>query len=192
MVGIGQRPEPADPPEDDIQAAGHQSFERDAGPTGVATAEVDRRGLPPRRLEDPGRREPALAHEVDHGRLRGWHVDIRPDRIVPGDEVAGQDEQPLAIRRQGDPAGRPDEQRRPESRLESLDLAAERLLGHEQPCRGAREVELLSRRHEVAEGADLELVADRAAGGIHASLMVIPGRQVLDPRRFASEGGSER
>ena len=157
-------------------------------PPRVATTEVERRRRGARRVEDPGRREPALAHEVDHGRLRGGHVDLRPDRVVPGDEVAGQDEQPLPVRRQRHATGRPHEQRRPQSRLESLDLATQRLLGDEQACRGAREVELLGRRHEVAQGADLELVADRAAWSIHALLMVIAVSQVLDLRAPATEG----
>ena len=111
-------------------------------------------------------------------------------RVVARNEVSGPDEQPFAIRRQGHPTGRPDEQGRAELRLEPLDLATERLLGDEQARRGAREVELLRRRHEVAQGADLELVADRPAGSIHALLMVIGPRQVLDARAQASEGVS--
>ncbi len=97
----------------------------------------------------------------------GWRdgpVDVRPDGVVASDQVSGPDEQALAVRRQGDPAGRSQEQLRAQSRLEPLDLATQRLLGDEQARGGAREVELLRRRHEVAQGADLELVADRAAG----------------------------
>ena len=146
--------------------------------------------LTARRIEDPGRREPSVAHEVDHGRLRGGHMDICPDRVVPGNEVSGPDEQPLTIRRQGHAAGRAEEQGRAQPRLEPLDLATQRLLGDEQARRGAREVQLLSRRHEVAEGADLELVADRAAGGIHAFLMVIGDDRCWTRGRVRTEGVS--
>ena len=139
-----------------------------------------------RQVEDPGRGEPSAAHEVDHRRLGGRHVNIGPDRVVPRNEVAGPDEQPLAIRRQRHPTGRPDEQGRAQLRFEPLDLATQRLLGNEQARRGAGEVELLCRDHEVAQGADLELVADRPAGSIHALLMVIGHRQVLDARARAS------
>ena len=184
------RIEPVDPSEDDIEAAGREAFERGPGPAGVATAEVDRRRSQARQVEDPGRREPSVAHEVDHGRLRGGYVDVRPDRVVARNEVSGHYEQPLSIRRQRDPTGRSEEQRRAQSRLEPLDLATERLLGNEQARRGAGEVELLCRRHEVAERADLELVADRPAGSIHALLMVIRHRQVLDARGRLSEGMS--
>src|SRR5207342_2934367 len=77
------------------------------------------------------------------------HVQVRPDGVMAGDEVSGSDQQTLTIRRQRHPAGRPDEQGRAQLRLESLDLATERLLGNVQACRCAREVELLGRCYEI-------------------------------------------
>ena len=58
----------------------------------------------------------------------------------------------------------------------------------EQPFRGASEVELLRCCHEIAQGTDLELIADRAARSIHALSMVIRNRQVLDARARPREG----
>ena len=182
MVGIGADSSQSTRPRTDVQAASREAFERGAGPAGVATAEVDAWRPVARQVEDPARCEPSATHEVDHRRLRGGHVNIGPDRVMARDEVPGPDEQPLAIRRQRHPAGRPHEQGRAHLRFESLDLTTERLLGHVQARRGAGEVELLCGYHEVAQGADLELIADRAAGSIHALLMVIGPRQVLDVR----------
>ena len=181
--------EPIDSSEDDIEFPGHESIERSPGPAGMSTTEVDLGRPGSCRFEDPRRRTTPFAHQVDDDRLRRWCMDIRPNRVMPRDEVSRADEQPLAIRCQRDPAGGSHEQWRAQSGLEPLDLATERLLGDEQPRRGPGEVQLLGGRHEVAKRADLELVADRSTGGIHAFLMVIAKRQVLDLRARATEGG---
>ena len=122
----------------------------------------------------------------------GWPagpVDVRPQGVVSRDQVPGALEQALALGRQADPAGRPQEEPHAQSGLQPLDLAAQRLLGDVQPGRSAREVELLGRRHEVAQRTDVELVADGTTRGIHAIRMIIGGRQVLDARTPARDGG---
>ena len=180
--------EPFDPSEDDIEAASCEAFEGGPSPAGVTTAEVDAGRPGACQVEDPRPRESSAAHEIDHRRFGGRHMDIGPDRVVARNEVPSSDEQPLTIRRQGHATSRSHEQGRAQLRLEPLDLATERLLGHVQARRSAGEVELLCRRHEVAQGTDLELVADRPTGSIHAFPMVIGDQQVLDALAQASEG----
>ena len=76
------------------------------------------------------------------------------------EQLAGTNEKALARRRQRDATRRPDEELRPQLALEPADVSAQGLLGDEQPGRGAREVELLRGRDEVAERPQVELTSD--------------------------------
>ena len=77
---------------------------------------------------------------------------------MEGEQLAGADEQSLAVRGERDPAGGAGEQAHPQLPLEAGDVAAESLLGQVQPGGGPGEVQLLGDRHEVAQQAQVELV----------------------------------
>ncbi len=73
------------------------------------------------------------------------------------DQLPGPNQEPLPLRGEADPARGPHEERGVQALLEPSDVAADGLLGHEQPLRGAGEVQLLGHGHEVAQRADVDL-----------------------------------
>ena len=76
---------------------------------------------------------------------------------MEGEQLAGADEQSLAVRGERDPAV-VRVNSAPQLPLEAGDVAAESLLGQVQPGGGPGEVQLLGDRHEVAQQAQVELV----------------------------------
>jgi hypothetical protein len=99
---------------------------------------------------------------------------------VERDELSGANQEPLALRGEGHPARRAHEQLGVEAPLKLPDVAADRLLGHEQARRRPREVQLLRNRHEVAERADVDLGITDRRSFIHAGRMLIRFERMLD------------
>ena len=178
---------PADPlrsPEPDVDLAGQQARHGPGHAAAVHPAEVDVGRRIAGGFEDGQPGSPAIAQEIrDVG--SGGGAELPPRGVVQSEELAGANEQALARRRQRDAPRRPDEELRPELALESTDVAAQGLLGDEEPRRSAREVELLRRRDEVAQRPQVELTSDRRRFVIHAIGRLIPRVKVLDlgPRR---------
>ncbi len=93
---------------------------------------------------------------------------------MQSEKLARANQKAFARRRQCDATRRPNEELRRELALELSDVAAQGLLGDEEPCRRAREVELLRGRNEVPQRPQVELTSDRRMFVIHA-----PGRLIL-------------
>jgi hypothetical protein len=104
----------------------------------------------------------ALGEQVDQQRAVVV-AQLLEGLVVEGEQLAGADQEALALEGERDPAGGPAEQADAQLPLEAADVAAERLLGHVQAGGGAAEVELLGDRHEVAEQAQIQLVGHPAA-----------------------------
>jgi hypothetical protein len=84
-------------------------------------------------------------------------VQLLKGLVVEGEQLAGPHQQSLALGGERDPAGGADEQPDAELPLQPADVAAERLLRHVQPGRGASEMQLFGDGHEVAQQAQVEL-----------------------------------
>ena len=107
-------------------------------------------------------------------------MEITPQPVVNGEQLACPLEQPLPVRSQRDTTRGPHEELAVELAFQAPDVAAQGLLRNEQARRGGREMELFRHRHEVAERADVELAADRRDVVIHAPPMLMQSRLVLD------------
>src|SRR4029078_7962025 len=112
------------------------------------------------------------------------------DPGVDGEELARLEEQSLAVGGEGHPPRRPVEERCSELRLELPDVAADRLLGDEQPLGGAGEAQLVGDRHEVPQRADVEVGHLERTWGIHNEVMLIAVDQVLDSGPLSREAGT--
>jgi len=105
------------------------------------------------------RAAPAPGEEVDQQRATAVELmQLLEGLVVEGQQLAGTHQQALALGGERDPPGRAGEQADAEPALQAADVAAERLLGHVQPCRGPGEMQLLGHRHERAQDPRVQLV----------------------------------
>jgi hypothetical protein len=102
------------------------------------------------------RRGVPLGEQVDQQRVV-VAAKLLDGLVVEGEQLAGTQQQALALGGERDPAGGAGEQADAELLLEPSDVAAERLLRHVQPRGGAGEMQLLGDRHEVAKQAHVQL-----------------------------------
>ena len=109
--------------------------------------------------------------------------------VVDGDQVSRPDEEPFAVRRQGHPAGVPGEQPGAQLVLEAPDVAADRLLGDEQPGGRPREAQLLGDGDEVAQGSDVDVDVPDRSDRTHAIRMLVRPDRVLDVATVPVECG---
>ena len=181
---------PVRPPEPDVDFPGQQPRYRLGHPAAVQPAEVDVGCRIASGFEDQQAGPAAFAQEIRHVRS-GSRAELPQRCIVKGEELAGANEKALARGRQRDATRRPREELRPELALESGDVAAQGLLGDEEPRRRAREVELLRRRDEVSQRSQVELTSDRRRFVIHAMGTLIPRVKVLDLERRRCDAGHE-
>jgi hypothetical protein len=101
----------------------------------------------------------AFGEQVDQQRPTAIEaVQLLEGLVVQGQQLAGARQQALTLGGEGDPAGGAGEQTHAELLLEPANVAAEGLLGHVQPCRGAGEVQLLGDRHKVAQQTRVQLI----------------------------------
>jgi hypothetical protein len=88
-------------------------------------------------------------------------VQLLEGLVVEGEQLAGAQQQALAVGGERDLAGGAGEQGQAELPLEAGDVAAEGLLGQVEPGGGAGEVQLLGDRDEVAQQAQVQLARHR-------------------------------
>ena len=179
---------PVGPPEPDVDLPGQQAARRPGHPAAVHPAEVEvGRGVAGG-LEGRVRpvRRPSLRRSATVARAAGRAraMSHRSGRGARGRERAGCS-----------PAGVSATRRVVLVKscvpvpLEAGDVAAQRLLGDEQPRCSPREVELLRGRHEIAKGPEVELASDRRRFVIHATGRLIPRVKVLDLEPSECEAG---
>ncbi len=91
------------------------------------------------------------------------------------------------VRREGHVPSGPDEQPRAQLILEASDVAADRLLGDEQPGGRPREAQLLGDGDEVAQGTDIDVDVPDRSDRTHAVQMLVRSDRVLDATSVAVE-----
>ena len=171
--------DPIRPAEPDIDLSGQQAATRPWPSRRRTSRGSRRRARIAGGIEDDQAGPPAFAQEIRHVGS-GSRAELPQRGVVQGEKLAGANEKALARRRQRDATRRPCEELRPELALESSDVAAQGLLGDEEPRRRAREMELLRGRDEIPQRPQVELMADRCMFVIHAIGRLIAHVKVLD------------
>jgi hypothetical protein len=145
----------------DVQAARQQQLQRGAEAAVVAGDQLGVRCVLAGGAEHP-RGGVLLGEQVDQQRATiVVAVQLLDGLVVEGEQLAGANQQPLAVGGECHAAGGAGQQAHAELPLQPGDVAAEGLLSHVQPRSGAGEVQLLGDRHEMAQQAQVKLARHR-------------------------------